>query len=98
MDGFGPENINLDMPEDNMIYAVGVNYWDDHMYGPSTATVRFYIYGQLVTEISDVQLYDHNMWWVASLSWPSGDVSQKLTPQGGLWITDDYHHTQFYQP
>jgi hypothetical protein len=43
------------------------------------------------------QLY-HDMWWVADLHWPSKEVTPKLTAGGGLWITTDYHHPQFYQP
>ncbi len=49
-DGAGPENVNLDIPEENVTYRVGVHYWNDHSYGPSYATVRVYIYAYLVFE------------------------------------------------
>ncbi|MEC9072062.1 MAG: choice-of-anchor D domain-containing protein, partial [Myxococcota bacterium] len=47
-DGAGPENLNLNIPQDGGMYTVGVHYWNDHGFGPSTATVRIYIHGTLV--------------------------------------------------
>ena len=98
VDGRGPENVNLGLPEENKSYAVGVNYWDDHMFGQSFATVRVYVYAQLVFEVQDVMLVDHDMWWVANIDWPSGQVTAKMNQYGNYWITHDYHHPLFYQP
>ena len=98
VDTNGPENINLDTPEDGMTYRIGVNYWDDHGFGTSFATVRVYVYAQLVFEVKDVALYDHDMWWVANIDWPSGQVNAKMTDAESFWVTHDYHHPQFYQP
>ena len=98
VDTNGPENINLDVPEDGKSYAFGVNYWDDHGFGTSFATVRVYVYAQLVFEVKDVVMYDHDMWWVGDIEWPSGQVKAKMTDAGSYWITHDYHHPQFYQP
>ena len=97
VDGNGPENTNLDVPEDGRSYRVGVNYWDDHGFGASYATVRVYIRSQLAFEVKDVAMIDHDMWWVCSIDWPSGEVTAQMTDAGGLWMTHDYHHPQFYQ-
>ncbi|MCA9562279.1 MAG: hypothetical protein KC561_02260, partial [Myxococcales bacterium] len=50
IDGRGPENINLDNPQDDQVYSIGVHYFDDHGYGRSEATVRIYLSGTLVYE------------------------------------------------
>ncbi len=95
-DGAGPENINLDIPE-NVLYRVGVHYWNDHGYGASYATVRVYIYAQLVFEVADVMLVDSDMWEVCSVEWPSGKV-QVITDDAGQYkITPEYHNPYFFQ-
>jgi len=95
-DGAGPENLNLDIPE-NVVYRIGVHYWKDHGYGPAYATVRVYIYAQLVFEAADVMLVDSDMWDVCSLEWPSGKV-QLHTKEAGLYkITPGYHNPFFFQ-
>lgn len=98
VDGFGPENVNLCLPEDGKTYAVGVNYWDDHGYGASFATVRVYVFGMLVFEVNDLVLVDHDLCWIATVEWPSGQVKAKLTADGEIRCTHDYHHPLFYQP
>ena len=47
-DGAGPEVLNLNIPENDKTYTVGVHYWADNSFGPSYATVRVYIYADLV--------------------------------------------------
>jgi len=69
-DGLGPENLNLDLPETNSVYRLGVNYWDDAGFGTSLATVRVFIYGNPVYEETDVELFKHDMWWVTEIAWP----------------------------
>ena len=95
-DGAGPENINLDIPE-NVSYRVGVHYWNDHGYGASYATVRVYIYAQLVFEVQDVMLVDSDMWEVASVEWPSGKVQVITDDDGGYKITPAYHNPYFFR-
>jgi len=95
-DGAGPENINLDIPE-NVIYRVGIHYWNDHGYGASYATVRVYIYAQLVFEVADVMLVDSDMWEVCTVEWPSGKVQVITTDDGGYKITPAYHNPYFFQ-
>ena len=95
-DGAGPENINLDIPE-NVSYRVGIHYWNDHGYGASFATVRVYIYAQLVFEVADVMLVDSDMWEVCTVEWPSGKV-QVITDDAGQYkITPNYHNPYFFQ-
>ncbi len=69
-DGAGPENLNLDMPENGARYKVGVQYWKDHGFGPSLATVRVYIFGVLVFETRDIELLVRDMWTVTEIEWP----------------------------
>ncbi len=95
-DGAGPENLNLNIPE-NTTYRIGVHYWSDHEYGPSFATLRIYIYSILVFEVTDVKLVNHDMWNAATIDWPSAQV--KLVQKGGgYWITPGYQNPFFFQP
>jgi len=95
-DGGGPENINLDIPE-NVVYRVGVNYWKDHGYGPAVVTVRVYVYGQLVFEVADVELVDRDMWEVCTVEWPSGKVQMVKEQAGEYKIVHDYLNPYFVQ-
>lgn len=70
-DGAGPENINLDNPEGSTRYTVGVNYDNDHGYGVSYATVRVYIFGELVFQAESDALYQDEWWVVATVEWAS---------------------------
>lgn len=69
--GWGPENINLLVPEPGVTYSVGVYYFSDHGYGPSYATVRIFIHGQLQLELKRRYMTNHQFWHVADISWPS---------------------------
>ena len=77
-DGAGPENINLDGPEDGLLYRVGVHYFNDHGFGPSDATLRIYIFGLLQFELTRTLSYSRlgagDYWDVAAISWPDADV------------------------
>jgi hypothetical protein len=97
VDGAGPENLNLDQPGDGLTYHLGVNYWDDHGFGTSYATVRVYVGAVLAFETQQQALVSHDMWWVADLAWPSGTITPKLTAQGQPWVTHEYHHPYFQQ-
>jgi hypothetical protein len=74
-DGWGPENVALDTPEDAATYRVGVEYRDDGAYGPSIATVRIYVFGSIVFERSRELPADNFFWEVADIEWPSGSVA-----------------------
>jgi hypothetical protein len=88
-DGAGPENLNLNTPEDGGIYKVGVHYWNHHGFGPSLATVRIYVHSVLVFEITGVELVDGDFWEVADIAWPSGQVSLLTSTTGGYQIIAD---------
>jgi hypothetical protein len=91
-DGAGPENLNLTEPEEGKSYSVGVHYYNDFAKGPSTATVRVYVYGQLQFQVTSPAMVKDDLWYVANIDWPSGEVSAKL--QGGkpntFFITPKY--------
>ena len=76
VNGAGPENINLDAPEEveGSRYCVGVDYYRaenflvmDATYGPSTATVRIYLHGSLASEQSRPLLATHHFWQPACI-------------------------------
>lgn len=96
-DGAGPENVNLNIPEDGLTYRVGVHYWNDHGFGPSLATVRVYIYSSLVFTIADVELVNHDLWEVAEVHWPSGQVDPVLGDGGTYKIVPNYQHPYFFE-
>ena len=92
-DGAGPENLNLDIPENGATYKVGVHYWNDHDFGPSYATIRVYISGELVYTQEDVQLIHKDMWEVCTIDWPSGTVH----PIGdGEFVLPNYQNAFFF--
>ncbi|MBM4373207.1 MAG: hypothetical protein FJ098_16245 [Deltaproteobacteria bacterium] len=93
-DGAGPENFNLHAPE-NVTYRVGVHSWDDHGWGPSFATVRVYLFSQLVFEVSDVLLSDGDLWEACTVEWPSGQVRIVLDSGGQYKITPTYESPFF---
>ncbi len=88
MDGAGPENINLDLPVNGRFYRIGVDYWDDHGFGPSYPRIKIYIYGVLVYDRNlkseGKQLTECQMWEPARIIWgpspkvESADVDGKL--------------------
>ncbi|MGM0577111.1 MAG: choice-of-anchor D domain-containing protein [Myxococcota bacterium] len=94
-DGAGPENVNLNIPEDGLTYKVGVQYWNDHGFGPSNATVRVYIYSEKVFELKNVELEEDDLWEVATIDWPSGDVNLITEDGGEFRIIPDYQHPFF---
>lgn len=92
-DGAGPENLNLTLPENGMSYSVGVHYFNDFGKGPSTAEVRIYVYGQLKYQVKSEPLKKGDMWYVATVDWPSGNIAGKQPLNGGkFFITNDYPH------
>jgi hypothetical protein len=97
-DGAGPENLNLDIPENGRTYRIGVHYWHDHQLGPSWATLRVYVYGQLVWHEAGVKLLNHDLWEAATIEWPSGKVTPLLGKGGGHAITKSYENPFFFQP
>ncbi|MCA9521509.1 MAG: choice-of-anchor D domain-containing protein [Myxococcales bacterium] len=77
IDGGGPENINLDFPE-TTAYKVGVHYWSHHGYGPATAKVKIFFYGQLKKEF--VRTLSHWQFWDVAIVGSDGAI----TPVDGV--------------
>jgi hypothetical protein len=96
-DGGGPENLNLAIPQNGVTYRFGVHYWNDHGFGGAYATVRVYIYQNLIAEFAEVLLWSLDMWCVATIEWPSGQVTSCLTPGGDYKITSNYKSPYFSQ-
>ncbi|TXD33952.1 hypothetical protein FRC98_19850 [Lujinxingia vulgaris] len=72
--GWGPENINLNEPEDGLSYGVGVHYFADRGLGDSFATVRIYVAGTLADEFQREPMRQGQFWHVANVNWPSGEI------------------------
>ena len=89
-DGFGPEAISMDLMEE-VDYGMGVHYWADYGYGPSTATVRVYNLGFLIWESQPVTLQAGDFWEVGSLrwlGWPDAEVLPAEAEGGGPVIIE----------
>ena len=95
-DGAGPENITLAVAE-NVIYRVGAHYWDDHGYGPSYATVRVFLWAELVFEVAYVMLSDMDMWEVCTIDWAAGKV-HVVTGYCGQYKIDPIYYCQGQYP
>jgi hypothetical protein len=95
-DGMGPENINLDDPEP-VTYRVGVHYWSDHGYGPSSATVRVYYWGNMVFEWAGVVLVGSDLWEVCTIDGPTGTVTPIHDAAGEPYVRPDFVHP-FFNP
>lgn len=89
-DGWGPENLNLANPENNVRYTVGVHYWDAHDYDKSIANVRIYILGQLKADLFSTALDQCDLWAVKHIDWPSGDLVDVVAGQTNGSITSKY--------
>jgi hypothetical protein len=102
-DGAGPENLNLNLPENNKSYRVGVHYWHDHGFGTSYATVRIYIYSQLIYEASGIEMSNLDFWEVGTIHWPTGNFEPDCDPDSSgndcaPDIIEDYANPFFSQP
>ena len=77
-DGAGPENVNHDEPKNGTAYSVGVYYYDANGFGPSYATVRIYIDGQLAKEFKNKYMSGtFDFWKVGLVEWPSKNIYKR---------------------
>jgi uncharacterized protein YfaP (DUF2135 family) len=83
VNGFGPENINLDVPAVGSVFRVGIHYYNAWGAGPTAVTVRIYCgdiattpvatYMRTLTNGSGVP--DSNDFWrVADVTWTGPDM------------------------
>lgn len=92
-DGWGPENLNLKLAENDVEYTVGVHYWDAHSYGSSVATVRIYIKGTLAGEYVSQSMDQCDLWWVKKIAWPSGALLDVEAGKTNGKVTPKYYPT-----
>ena len=99
IDGWGPENLNLNVPEEAKAYHIGVHYWDDHEFDSSDATVRVFIYGELDAEVSYPGLERLDMWYVGTIPWAGGTGSfVDYNADGSPFVTSNYVNPAFPPP
>ena len=75
VDGYGPENINVDQPENGKQYRVYVHYFSDDGVGSTNATIRIYLSGTLQFE-QIRNITDDLVWDVATIDWPTGQITE----------------------
>ncbi len=93
--GPGPENVNLNSPEQGIKYEVAIHYWNDHGFGPAYANVRIFIYGTLEYERTNVRMVMSDLWSVAYIHWPSAEIDIRSGPGGEDLIYPNYNHPAF---
>ncbi len=82
--GAGPENINLDRPENTQNlggpYRVGVHYYrasigpfGGESYGESDVTIRIYLGGNIVYEETRIMRDTNDFWEVAGIIWTGAE-------------------------
>ncbi len=77
-DGYGPENVNLALPQDDHRYLVLAHLYRDvdaDGSGTTTATVRIYLDGELRYETAQPMSGSGTAWEVAAIDWPAGSVT-----------------------
>lgn len=80
--GYGPEAIEIYSPYDGS-YNILVNYFNANGHGDTTATVRVYLDGVLISEVSRI-LSGRDLWDVGYIYWSNGTgqfVEQNETPE-----------------
>ena len=81
--GYGPEVIHIEHPSEGT-YGVLVHYFDDKGGGLTTATVRTYLDGLLISEEA-VPMGQRDLWYVGDINWVGGNGSFSAaneTPDG----------------
>ena len=91
-DGFGPENVNLESPEEGLLYKVGVRFFNDNFSEEvTTATVKIYQGGVLLEEMSQ-RLERYDMWEVA---WVGRDGAIPISGNGQPVVIPGYNPNGF---
>lgn len=84
--GPGPE-ATVHPTANPLVYSVGIYTYDDYGYGPSRASVRVYLDGDLADEVADIDMPETNHFYeVLSI-----DAGQKTIEHL------DVHHEDFYE-
>lgn len=83
--GYGPENINVEVPKPGSRWRVLVHYWSKQTDGDAftTATLRIYAYGQLVAELDHSFENDELLWHAVEIQWSDIEPTPEQ-PVGGM--------------
>jgi hypothetical protein len=93
-DGAGPENIQMNDPQNCEWYALGVHYYRQ-IFGTAYVTIRVYVEQDLVFEELNVPLQRGGQFWdIARIHWDSGQIQlvnefYPAAPEGQLPIVTD---------
>ena len=97
VDGGGPENMNLAIPEDGVTYRIGVHYWNDWGFGPVNATVKVFHYADEVYNATLNNMNRLDMWCVGEILWPTPAVTRCADEGQPEAFTPNYVN-MFFQP
>ena len=74
VDGYGPENINVQTPAPG-VYTVVIHYWDDHGGATPLATVHALSYGEVVATVGPEPLNQVGaVWYAFEIEFPGNIV------------------------
>ncbi|MCC7111906.1 MAG: hypothetical protein IT382_21605 [Deltaproteobacteria bacterium] len=84
-DGYGPENSNVVHPGPSARFTAYVHYWNAQTDGDprTTATLRVFVYGQQVIEVSRTFEADEQLWEALDIDWPAIQGAQPTLSQVG---------------
>lgn len=97
IDGGGPENLNLAIPEDGVSYSIGVHYWNDWRFGVTNANVKVFHYADLVYDATLDGMNPLDLWCVGSIRWPVAEVERCAAEGEPERVTPRYVNP-FFQP
>ncbi len=72
-------------PYDVATYSLGVHYWNDHGFGPATATAAVYVMGAKVAQYSGTVLQPGDFWYVGKIAWPNLANGGSQAPMQACW-------------
>jgi hypothetical protein len=90
--GAGPENVNFKDPDLEHGYRVGVHYWPEDDLGASDVTLRFYVKGDLVEELTVKNFLIGQMWDAATVTWDGeqATIVPRVDAEGNPKVMDAY--------
>lgn len=84
--GYGPENVNIVAPAAGSRWRLFVHYWNSQTDGSARteATVRVFVYGQQVIEVSRTFEDDEQLWQALDITWPQEEGGPAAISQIGV--------------
>lgn len=92
-DGWGPENINIAVPEADVAYTIGVHYWAANSFGKSLPVVRVYLDASSAPAyvLQGPEMAQNEFWCAGSISWPKNQWKPcKGANAAGVLLTKNY--------